>query len=101
MFVLILVSFVDIQVLKRQKCDKKKEKIMETVFNAWHPSWRDLPWKAWTSPIERFEVLPSFVIGEFFFIIAAILLLIHAAQHVGRNNFELFFVKSFSRIFLS
>ena len=66
---------------------------METVLNAWHPSWRDLPWKVWTSPVERFEVLPSFVIGEFFFIIAAILLLIHAAQHVrilGRNNIQLF-----------
>ena len=56
---------------------------METVLNAWHPSWRDLPWKAWTSPVERFEVLPSFVVGEFFFITAAILLLIHAAQHVS------------------
>ena len=80
-----------LKVIKRLICviKKRKKKIMETVLNAWHPSWRDLPWKVWTSPVERFEVLPSFVIGEFFFIIAAILLLIHAAQHVrilGRND---------------
>ena len=59
---------------------------METVLDTWHPSWRDLPWKSWTSPVERFEVLPSFVVGEFFFITAAILLLLHAAQHVRKES---------------
>ena len=29
---------------------------MEAIFEAWHPSWKNLPWKFWTNPVERFEV---------------------------------------------
>ena len=89
---MFLDPFVDLQV----HLWARKKEIMETVLDTWHPSWRDLPWKAWTSPVERFEVLPSFVVGEFFFITAAILLLIHAAQHVRKESFFKNFVYIFS-----
>ena len=23
----------------------------------WNPSWKGVPWKAWTSPIERYQVI--------------------------------------------
>ena len=75
---------------------------MEAIFDTWHPSWKDLPWKPLSNPVDRFQVpliydlqnfnyrliiqllqvLPSFVLGEFMFITAAILLFIHALRNV-------------------
>jgi len=54
---------------------------MEAIFDTWHPSWKDLPWKPLSNPVDRFQVLPSFVLGEFMFITAAILLFIHALRN--------------------
>ena len=50
-------------------------------LSLWHPSWKGLPWKGFSSPLERFQVLPTFVIGEFVFIFASILLFVHAYRH--------------------
>jgi hypothetical protein len=37
-----------------------------------------LPWRVFTSPIERWAVMPSFVVGEYLFIACAVLALVHA-----------------------
>jgi len=46
----------------------------------WNPSWAEFPWKKFTPPAERFQVLPTFVIGEFVYISLAALLLLHAIK---------------------
>jgi len=50
-----------------------------------NPSWAEMPWKAFSHPGERFQVLPSFVLGEFAFICLAIITLVHALAH-GRQH---------------
>ena len=50
-----------------------------------NPEWASMPWRHWTDPTERFMVLPSFVIGEFYFIFLAAVTLLHAASH-GRTH---------------
>jgi len=52
---------------------------MEAI-HAWNPSWELFPWKKFTPPAERFEVLPTFVVGEFVYISLAALLLLHAIK---------------------
>lgn len=46
---------------------------------------RHLPWSPLTSPAEQWQVLPSFVIGEYLFIACAIVALLHARGH-GRAH---------------
>ena len=29
---------------------------MEAIFDTWHPSWKDLPWKSLSNPVDRFQV---------------------------------------------
>ncbi|XP_023326089.1 uncharacterized protein LOC111699610 [Eurytemora carolleeae] len=53
-------------------------------MESWNEEWRSMPWKHWTSPVERFQVLPSFVLGEFVFIFLTLVTLVHAARH-GRK----------------
>ena len=48
---------------------------------SYNPEWDSLPWNHFNSPIERFRVLPSFVLGEFFFIFLSLVTLIHAVSH--------------------
>ena len=48
---------------------------------AHNPDWDMFPWNHWNSPVERFMVLPSFVLGEFFFLFLSIVTLIHAVSH--------------------
>ena len=48
---------------------------------SYNPEWDSLPWNHFSSPIERFMVLPSFVLGEFFFIFLSLVTLIHAVSH--------------------
>ena len=50
-----------------------------------NPEWSTFPWHHWNSPTERFMVLPSFVIGEFYFIFLAVVTLLHALSH-GRTH---------------
>lgn len=50
------------------------------ALHAWNPSWELYPWKKFTPPAERFQVLPTFVVGEFVFISLAALLLLHAIK---------------------
>merc|ERR1712193_529195 len=50
------------------------------ALHAWNPSWELYPWKKFTPPAERFQVLPTFVVGEFVFIFLAALLLVHAIK---------------------
>ena len=52
------------------------------TYNA---EWETLPWNHWNSPVERYLVLPSFVIGEFAFILLSIITLIHALNHGHRH----------------
>ena len=40
--------------------------------------WDSMPWNHFNDPMERFMVLPSFVIGEFYFIFLALACLCHA-----------------------
>ncbi|XP_059088314.1 uncharacterized protein LOC131884517 [Tigriopus californicus] len=51
---------------------------MESILNMWHPSWAEVPWKAFNDPRERFQVMPTFVMGEFVFIFLSIILFFHA-----------------------
>jgi len=51
----------------------------------YNSEWETLPWNHWNSPVERFLVLPSFVIGEFAFILLSIVTLIHALSHGHRH----------------
>jgi hypothetical protein len=51
------------------------------LSSQWNPSWSSMPWKAFTSPVDRFQVLPSFVMGEFVFISLALATLLHAQRH--------------------
>ena len=44
-----------------------------------------LPWKMFTSPLEQWAVLPSFLVGEYLFIALAALALVHA-RHEGRDH---------------
>ena len=44
-----------------------------------------MPWRHWNDPVERIMVMPSFVIGEFFFITLALVTLVHAAAQ-GRTH---------------
>ena len=44
-----------------------------------------MPWRHWTDPTERFMVMPSFVIGEFYFLFLAVVTLVHALSH-GRTH---------------
>ena len=37
---------------------------MVDFIDWWNPSWKGLPWKAWTSPIERYQVCNSFKISN-------------------------------------
>ena len=50
-----------------------------------NPDWDTMPWRHWTDPTERFMVMPSFVIGEFYFIFLAVVTLLHAVSH-GRTH---------------
>ena len=47
--------------------------------------WDAMPWRHWNDPVERIMVMPSFVIGEFFFITLALVTLVHAAAQ-GRTH---------------
>ena len=47
--------------------------------------WDSMPWHHFNDPRERFLVLPSFVVGEFYFIFLALLTLVHAVSH-GRKH---------------
>ena len=50
-----------------------------------NPDWDAMPWRHWTDPTERFMVMPSFVIGEFYFLFLASVTLLHAISH-GRTH---------------
>jgi len=50
-----------------------------------NPEWDSMPWHHFNDPAQRFMVLPSFVIGELYFIFLAIVTLIHAVSH-GRTH---------------
>ena len=56
---------------------------MDLIYH--NPEWDSLPWHHWNDPVERFLVMPSFVIGEFFFILLALVSLVHALAH-GRRH---------------
>ena len=56
---------------------------MDLIYH--NKEWDSVPWHHWNDPVERFLVLPSFVIGEFFFIILALVSLVHALAH-GRTH---------------
>ena len=56
---------------------------MDLIYH--NKEWDSLPWRHWNDPVERFLVMPSFVIGEFFFIILALVALAHALAH-GRTH---------------
>ena len=50
-----------------------------------NPDWDSMPWHHLNHPLERVLVLPSFVIGEFYFIFLALVTLVHALAH-GRTH---------------
>ena len=50
-----------------------------------NPDWDSMPWHHLNHPMERVLVLPSFVIGEFYFIFLALVTLVHALAH-GRTH---------------
>jgi len=50
-------------------------------MEAWHEEWSQMPWRVLTSPVERFQELPSFVVGEFVFMALAVVTLVHAVHH--------------------
>lgn len=50
-----------------------------------NPEWDSMPWHHFNDPAQRFLVLPSFVVGELYFIFLAIVTLIHAVSH-GRTH---------------
>ncbi|MCA9710436.1 MAG: hypothetical protein KDK70_31640 [Myxococcales bacterium] len=45
----------------------------------------DLPWSPLSSPVERWAVMPSFVVGEYLFYACAVVALLHARRH-GRAH---------------
>ena len=51
----------------------------------YNEEWDSMPWNHFNDPMERFMVLPSFVIGEIYFIFLALACLCHAVSQ-GRTH---------------
>jgi hypothetical protein len=45
----------------------------------------DLPWRVMTGPVEQWQTMPSFVVGEIMFIILAVVAFVHA-RRCGRDH---------------
>ena len=45
----------------------------------------DLPWKVFKGPLDQWEVMPSFLLGEIVVIVCAFVALIHASRR-GRDH---------------
>jgi hypothetical protein len=45
-----------------------------------------LPWQVFKSPLEQWSVLPSFLVGEYLFILCAVVALVHALKQPGAER---------------
>ncbi|PAA69834.1 hypothetical protein BOX15_Mlig023060g1 [Macrostomum lignano] len=60
------------------------------LIKTWYSKWDHIPWKHISSPKEQWQVLPTFLIGEYLFIFLAALALIHAIRQDRRHVFAWF-----------